>query len=172
MEDILIAVIIILSAQGSPARREDLIEVTDGSQLPLKFVDHPWLENVPVIARALSVWPAGIVQYVQAVWKKKIPHPGNKPFDVISTAVNNNLLKAKLLYIKSLSCVIPTLRIFRPTAKWCPSWVMPADSSEDTHAHLLANTPILALLWWKNDWKWVKMVVFDHYFKRYSHNPI
>ena len=32
--------------------------------------------------------------------------------------------------------------------------------------------PILALQWPKKDWKWVKMVVSDHYLKKYSHNPI
>ena len=32
--------------------------------------------------------------------------------------------------------------------------------------------PILTLLWPKHDWKWVKMLVSDHYQKKYSHNTI
>ena len=32
--------------------------------------------------------------------------------------------------------------------------------------------PILTLWWPKNDWQWVKMLVSDHYLKKYSCNPI
>ena len=88
--------------KDSPARREDYCKVTGGAKLPLKFVNHRWLENGPVVTRTLEIWPS-IVLYVQAVWSKTLPHPGNKSFRVVSAAVKDKLLKAKLLFFKAMA---------------------------------------------------------------------
>ena len=40
--------------KDSPARREDYRKVSSSTVLPLKFVSHRWLENVPVTERALQ----------------------------------------------------------------------------------------------------------------------
>ncbi|XP_051985326.1 uncharacterized protein LOC127645689 [Xyrauchen texanus] len=51
----------------SPARREDYFNITgSGSPTPLKFCRTRWLENVPVLERALEVLPH-MAAYVNAV---------------------------------------------------------------------------------------------------------
>ena len=42
--------------KDAPARKEDLQTTTGGTLIPLKFVSHRWLENVPVCERALKLW--------------------------------------------------------------------------------------------------------------------
>ena len=38
------------------ARREDFVTISGSTLMPLKFVFHRWLENVPVCQRALMLW--------------------------------------------------------------------------------------------------------------------
>ena len=82
--------------KDSPARREDYCEVTGGAKLPLKFVNHPWVENGPVVTHALEIRPS-IVLYVQAVWSKTLPHRSG-----VSSS-EDKLLKAKLLFFKAMA---------------------------------------------------------------------
>ncbi|KAK0134660.1 hypothetical protein N1851_029728 [Merluccius polli] len=49
-----------------PARREDFPVLTKSTQFPLPFCGHRWLENLPVVERALEVWPSGTM-YMDAV---------------------------------------------------------------------------------------------------------
>lgn len=51
-----------------PARREDYEQVTKSTFFPKPFCGHRWLENLPVIERALAVWPS-LMLYVDAVHK-------------------------------------------------------------------------------------------------------
>lgn len=55
--------------KDSPARREDYQEVSGFTLLPLKFVQHRWLENVPVVERAIQI-VNNIFEYIQAVQQK------------------------------------------------------------------------------------------------------
>lgn len=60
--------------KDAPARREDYMTVnglTTGadSNFPLKFCGHRWLENEPVLTRALEVWDR-VIKYVEAVVAK------------------------------------------------------------------------------------------------------
>ena len=41
--------------KDAPARREDFISISGSPLMPLKFVSHRWLENVPVCQRALML---------------------------------------------------------------------------------------------------------------------
>ena len=41
--------------KDSPARREDYTEITGSSLFPLKFCVHRWVENVPVVQRAIEI---------------------------------------------------------------------------------------------------------------------
>lgn len=58
-----------------PARREDYITVTNSTVFPLSFCGHRWVENLPVVERALAVWPS-LLLYMEAVKMKKLPNPG------------------------------------------------------------------------------------------------
>jgi hypothetical protein len=49
----------------TPARREDYKKITDSDKFPKKFCGTRWLENEPVAARALEIWP-NIVEYLNA----------------------------------------------------------------------------------------------------------
>lgn len=89
--------------RDSPARREDYFNITgSGSPKPLKFCRTRWLENVPVLERALEVLPH-MAAYVNAVKEKRCPNPGTKSFDVIQEAVEDPLMAAKLNFILSVS---------------------------------------------------------------------
>ncbi|KAL7393201.1 hypothetical protein ABVT39_007828 [Epinephelus coioides] len=58
-----------------PTRREDYITVTKSSVFPLSFCAHRWVENLPVVERALVVW-LSLLLYMEAVKTKKLPNPG------------------------------------------------------------------------------------------------
>lgn len=62
------------------ARREDYTAITKSTVFPLSFCGHRWLENQPVIERALEVWPS-LTQYMDAVRRKQLPNPGTASFD-------------------------------------------------------------------------------------------
>ena len=61
---------------------------------PKKFCSHRWVENVPVVERALDVWPH-IANYVKAVKSGKLPNPRIKSFDVIARCCDDPLFIVK-----------------------------------------------------------------------------
>ncbi|ROJ62551.1 hypothetical protein DPX16_21537 [Anabarilius grahami] len=78
-----------------PARREDYVTVTNSSVFPLSFCGHRWLENLPVVERALEVWPS-LQLYVDAVKRKELPNPGTGSYDTIEATQKDPLILAKL----------------------------------------------------------------------------
>lgn len=58
-----------------PARREDYVTVTRSNVFPLPFCAHRWVDNLPVVERALEVWPS-LLLYLEAVKTKKVSNPG------------------------------------------------------------------------------------------------
>ncbi|XP_058628927.1 uncharacterized protein LOC131538809 [Onychostoma macrolepis] len=76
---------------NSPARREDFCTLTKTSVFPLPFCGHCWIENLPVIDRAIAVWPM-IVMYVDAVTKKKLPNPRTSSYDFLAEARHGMIL--------------------------------------------------------------------------------
>ena len=88
--------------KDSPARREDFLEVSGSTRLPLKFLNHRWLENEPVCERALEIWE-DILKYVKAAQSKQITTPGNKSYETIVEATKDKLITAKLQFFKCIA---------------------------------------------------------------------
>lgn len=103
--------------KDSPARREDYQNAAGTTQMPLKFVNHRWLENVPVCQRALSVW-SSVEVYVQKVTTKELPTPSCKSYAVISEAVHKDkLIGAKMEFFCSIASILQPFLINYQTDK-------------------------------------------------------
>ena len=91
--------------KDSPARREDFMHVNASSceVFPKKFCSHRWVENVPVVERALEVWPH-IANYVKAVKSGKLPNPRIKSFDVIARCCDDPLSISITIYVVFFYC--------------------------------------------------------------------
>ena len=68
--------------KDSPARSEDFMKVTHTTEFPLKFCSHRWVENLPIVTRAMKIWPAMKV-YVAQVENKEISKPTNNSYTTI-----------------------------------------------------------------------------------------
>jgi len=88
--------------KDTPARREDFKTVTGCEQFPKKFCIHKWLENVPVCERAIDFLQP-LKQYVDAVKAKKCIDPKTKSYSIVSEAVKDTLIQAKLAFFKSVA---------------------------------------------------------------------
>lgn len=97
--------------KDSPARREDFSKVSGSTRLPLKFVNHRWLENETVCERALELWE-DILKYVKAAESKEITKPGNKSYETIVEATKDKLIRAKLQFF---TCVAGQIQPFLAT---------------------------------------------------------
>ncbi|XP_041668457.1 uncharacterized protein LOC121526132 isoform X5 [Cheilinus undulatus] len=86
----------------TPARRDDFIALTKSSVFPLPFCGHQWIENLPVVERAIEVWPS-LVKYVEAVRTKKVPNPGTASFDTLEAAQQDPLILPKLQFFMAVS---------------------------------------------------------------------
>ncbi|KAL6457747.1 hypothetical protein MHYP_G00329770 [Metynnis hypsauchen] len=92
------------------ARREDYVQVTKSILFPKPFCGHRWLENLPVVERALAVWPC-LILYVDAVLKKQLPNPKTASFDTIEAALKDPLIIAKMHFFMTVA------RTFHPFMK-------------------------------------------------------
>lgn len=102
--------------KDSPARSEDYRKVSSSTVLPLKFVSHRWLENVPVTERALQIMEC-IRMYVKAVRDEAVTHPGNKSFEVVAESIADPLIEAKLHFFKSVAMqLVPFLNKYQTDA--------------------------------------------------------
>ncbi|KAL7824939.1 hypothetical protein SRHO_G00342960 [Serrasalmus rhombeus] len=93
-----------------PARREDYVQVTKSILFPKPFCGHRWLENLPVVERALAAWPS-LMLYVNAVFKKQLPNPKTASFDTIEAALKDPLIIAKMHFFMTVA------RTFHPFMK-------------------------------------------------------
>lgn len=106
--------------KDSPARREDYVTLTGSSKMPLKFCSHRWLENVPVCERAVELFN-NIDKYVKSVNEKKIPNPGNKSYEVISSCMKDKLFTAKLNFFMSVALQLrPFLALYQTDRPMLP----------------------------------------------------
>ncbi|WAR23449.1 LOW QUALITY PROTEIN: hypothetical protein MAR_037118 [Mya arenaria] len=94
--------------KDSPARKEDYQKSSGSTRMPMKFVTHRWMENVPVVDRAIEVW-GNIGQFVKDVEKKKIAKPTCKSFEIVSAALKDKLIRAKFEFFR---CVAMHLQAF------------------------------------------------------------
>lgn len=81
--------------KDSPACCEDYTSVTGSNSFPLNFCTHRWLENVPVVERALEMIPF-VVQHITTAKSGKVTEPKNKSFGNDQQSVKGPLLTAKL----------------------------------------------------------------------------
>lgn len=93
-----------------PARREDFTTITKANIFPLAFCGHRWLENLPVVERALEIWPS-VKLYVDAVRQKQVTNPGTASFDTVVAALKDPLTQAKFHFFLTVA------RIFHPFLK-------------------------------------------------------
>lgn len=100
--------------KDAPARREDYLSCANSEKnLPLKFVDHRWLENVPVCRRAIAIWPF-VKDYVKKVQDKKFQKPSCHSFDVLSDAVKDQLILVKFEFFCVIADILqPFLKNFQ-----------------------------------------------------------
>lgn len=91
-------------------RQEERTAVTKSIIFPLSFCGHRWLENQPVIERALEVWPS-LTKYIDAVRRKQLPNPGTASFDTVEDAMKDTLTEAKLHFSLTVA------RLFSPFLK-------------------------------------------------------
>jgi len=106
----------------SPARREDFNEITGTNSYPLKFCKHRWLENQPVAARALEIWPS-IVKYVETIKmdKKKYNTPTSHSYEVVKNAVSDLMTPVKLAFFESVAKQItPFLTLYQTDTPMVP----------------------------------------------------
>lgn len=80
---------------NTPARREDFSTLTKTSVFPLPFCGHRWIENLPIVKKAIAVWSM-IVMYVDAVTKKEIPNPKTSSYDALAEARKDSLIMAEV----------------------------------------------------------------------------
>nr|XP_020447106.1 uncharacterized protein LOC109955353 [Monopterus albus] len=92
---------------NSPARREDFCTLNKIFVFPLAFCGHRWIENLPVIDRAIAVWPM-IVMYVNAVTQKKLPNPRSSSYDSLAEARNDPFIMAKFHFFMAVSRTFST----------------------------------------------------------------
>ena len=101
-----------------PASRENYGKAIskEGLTFPLKFCKHRWIENVPVMERALSVL-LDLSKYVKAVGEKQYPDPGTKFFETVTEASNDKLLFARFHFALSVSKQVTSFYLFYQTDK-------------------------------------------------------
>ncbi|XP_028293606.1 uncharacterized protein LOC114456189 isoform X2 [Gouania willdenowi] len=67
-------------------------------------------ENLPVVERALAVWPS-LLLYMEAVKTKRLSNPGTASYDTVAAAIKDPLILAKLQFYAALA------RTFTPFLK-------------------------------------------------------
>lgn len=90
-----------------PARREDFCTLTKTSVFPLPFCGHRWVENLPIVKRAIEIWPM-ILMYLDAVTSKKLPNPGTSSYDTLAEARKDLFIMAKFHFFMALSMAFST----------------------------------------------------------------
>ncbi|KAG1682213.1 hypothetical protein GQR58_011218 [Nymphon striatum] len=106
--------------KDAPARKEDYVNVTSATLMPLKFVKHRWLENVPVCQRALDTWES-IVKFVKATQSGQLNKPNNKSYEIVKECVNDKCFLAKLHFFKCIASLLqPFLKKYQTDKPMMP----------------------------------------------------
>ncbi|XP_063221796.1 uncharacterized protein LOC134530674 [Bacillus rossius redtenbacheri] len=102
-----------------PARRADYIHYSGSTNFSLKFCAVRWLQNIEVAERAFTILTC-IEKYVAGVQAaKKVP--GCRSFQVVSAAIKDKLLAAKLAFFQSVAAEVePFLRVFQADTPLAP----------------------------------------------------
>ena len=106
--------------KDTPARRDDytnaLSSLASGPVFLLKFCKTRWIENVPVIKRAITVM-SQIPVYVKAVNEGKFADPGTKSYEAVKEASKDPLTGPKLQFALSVAKQITPFLQFYQTDK-------------------------------------------------------
>ena len=87
----------------SPARREDYIKASGSELFPLKFCAVRWVENFNVAGRALKIIH-NVRKYVEYIKTyKEMKEPSCNSFEIVSSALNDRLLSAKISFFQTIA---------------------------------------------------------------------
>lgn len=82
-----------------PARREDFQGLTDCDIFPKNFCGHRWMENEPMAATAIEMWPA-LENYVKS--KSGEGNEGSHSFTVLLQSTRDSMILPKLHFFLSV----------------------------------------------------------------------
>ncbi|KAG0417520.1 hypothetical protein HPB47_005548 [Ixodes persulcatus] len=83
---------------------------------PLPFVPHRWVDNVPVLERALSLWEH-LEKYREATRNRKLPLPNSRSYETISAFMKDQLGLTKLHFCLNVAMIMqPLLTFFQSDA--------------------------------------------------------
>ena len=110
---------------NSPAKREDYSQITGLKVFPLPFSGTRWIEDKKVADRALEIWP-NITKCVNETLKKpKSQVPTSVYFAMLKSAVQDDLIVAKLHFFASTASVMmPYLQKFQGDVHYYPSLLL------------------------------------------------
>lgn len=100
----------------APARREDFTTVTGQTLFPHKFVAHRWVENIPVIERALLLW-LDLKKYLESARKKEVNLPKCASFQCLSDFCADSLVLAKLNFALGVAMILQPFLVEYQTDK-------------------------------------------------------
>ncbi|XP_056459485.1 uncharacterized protein LOC130392964 [Gadus chalcogrammus] len=86
---------------NTPARREDFCSLTKSSVFPLPFCGHRWIENLPVVDRAITIWPMMVKTFTTFLTKYQTDEPVipfiGKDLAVLMKSLLKRFIKAEIL---------------------------------------------------------------------------
>ena len=88
--------------KDAPAGREDFVTISGSPLMPLKFVCHRWLENIPLCQRMLMLWD-NVADYVKATEDGRVNRPKSKSYEVVKECPKDPCFVAKLHFFKCIA---------------------------------------------------------------------
>ena len=82
----------------SPAKREDYKKIIGSKVFPLPFSETRWIEDKKVADRALEIWPNIAKDVSETLKKTKSQVPTSNYFATLRSAVQDDLIVAKLQF--------------------------------------------------------------------------
>ena len=92
------------------------MNATGTDLFPLKFCAHRWVENVPVVQRAIDIWP-NIKVYVHKVSQGIYPHPKTASYGTVVSCTKYPLMMVKFLAFLSIAKLVSPFLITYQTDK-------------------------------------------------------
>jgi len=108
--------------KDTPTRREDYEKVVKNSNppYPLKFCKTRWIENGPVVERAIAVFH-DVQNYIKAVENKTVNSPNTKSFQCVKECCGDPLMVAKMsFYLSVVKQIAPFLTLYQSDKPMLP----------------------------------------------------
>ena len=102
----------------SPARRDIYIKETKCEIFPLPFCKTRWIEDEPVAARAIQLWPniVKVIKYFQSLCRSKRPQ-NNKSYDTLVAHHTSSIIEVKLHFFKYVAAILKVFLVGYQTDK-------------------------------------------------------